>query len=357
MINLLIVAGGTGGHIWPSIAFGQWAERNAGARVTFVCGNRPIEREIYSWAGVNPIILPLSGSPLGKMKAFVSRSADAVLSAVKAWEIIKETDADLCLLFGGYISAPFILASRVKGVKTVVHEQNAIAGRVTRLAWRTGIPVLSGWNRCKPFPPGTFTSVGIPVRKIEKLEAAKGWKKLGLSGLPFNPPRVLVMGGSLGSASLKEIAIELSRRPEFASWGFIIVGFPSTHEMLPQNVISLPRVWDISALFSLASIAIVRGGASTLAELLAYKLPAIVVPWKEAVGNHQLENGRCFVELGGGKMWTEREPIENLAAMLQEVAEMTASEARCYDVSETVCSKMWERLMSFFSSKGEDFVV
>lgn len=357
MINLLIVAGGTGGHIWPSIVFGQWAERNAGARVTFVCGNRPIEREIYSWAGVNPIILPLSGSPLGKMKAFVSRSADAVLSAVKAWEIIKDADADLCLLFGGYLSAPFILASRVKGVKAVVHEQNAIAGRVTRLAWRTGIPVLSGWNRCKPFPPGIFTSVGIPVRKIEKLEAAKGWKRLGLSGSPFSPPRVLVMGGSLGSASLKETAIELSRRPEFASWGFIIVGFPSTHEMLPQNVISLPRVWDISALFSLASIAIVRGGASTLAELLAYKLPAIVVPWKEAIGNHQLENGRCFIELGGGKMWTECEPIDSLAAMLRELAEITVPGVRRYDISEAVCSKMWERLMSFFSSKGEGLVV
>ena len=149
--RVLIVSGGTGGHIFPAVVFGRWLERHRDASVSYLSGARPLEAEIYAALGVAPRRLPLEGSPLGvRSPGQVLRRSFALVSAfTEASRCIVETRAEAVVLFGGYVSLPPLWVCLLRGIPVVVHEQNAVAGRVTRLASRLGVAVASGWKECE----------------------------------------------------------------------------------------------------------------------------------------------------------------------------------------------------------------
>lgn len=303
--RVLIVAGGTGGHIFPAIVFGRWLEERQRVTVTYLSGERPLEKEIYSSFGIEAMKLSLEGSPLGVRSPvrMLRRSVALAKAFGEAARCIARTCPDVCVLFGGYVSLPPFLICRIRGVPVVVHEQNAVAGRVTRLAFRWGAVVTSGWEVCDGI--SAFTPVGVPVRAPEPLSKSCARKRMGLD-LPETGRVVGVLGGSLGSGELMKRVLDMAGRAEKNDAGtlFLFLGEAPGSD-LPSNVRFVGRQWDMNPFYSLCDALICRGGGSTLAEALMRGIPAVVVPWKGAAGDHQARNALCFESLSGGCVWEE----------------------------------------------------
>ena len=311
--RVLIAAGGTGGHILPAVVFGRWLEARHEASVSYLAGGRPPEGEIYAYFGIEPQILPIEGSPLGVRSPvrMLLRSLALLKSLGTAARCISLERPDVCVLFGGYVSLPPLLVCRIRRIPVVIHEQNAVAGRVTRLASRWGAVVASGWRVCDGVP--SFLPVGIPVRRPERLSPSRAGERMALE-LPKEGRIVGVAGGSLGSRELVERA--LAAAAFFEKNGddvvFLFLGEPPEFD-LPSNVRFVGRQWDMNPFYSLCDVLICRAGGSTLAEALRWGIPTVVVPWEGAAEGHQERNARCFEEAGGGVVWREGggEPLES----------------------------------------------
>ena len=297
MKRVLIASGGTGGHIFPAIVFGKNLQEH-GDVVEWLCGSRELERTIYNSAGIEPVCLPLAGSPMGtrSINKILGRVADVFRSVAVTSRVMKAFRPDEVYLFGGYISFAPLLLAKVKGIPVTLHEQNTVAGRVTRLASRMGAKILTGWPVCEGIKD--FTYYGIPVREPVRVEREEALRTLGLS-LPAGSKIVGVAGGSLGSGPLSEIlkkAAKLCGGCEF---------------ILSQ--------WDMNPFYSVSDILVCRAGGSTLAEALKWGMPTISIPWSGAMDNHQEKNAQEFVKLAAnGHMFRETGSPEELADIITE---------------------------------------
>ncbi|MCF7934807.1 MAG: UDP-N-acetylglucosamine--N-acetylmuramyl-(pentapeptide) pyrophosphoryl-undecaprenol N-acetylglucosamine transferase [Synergistales bacterium] len=360
MSTLLLVAGGTGGHLWPAIAFKRWIDANTEWTTCLVTGSRPLEYAILAEAGIDPVRLDIEGSPLGVSGIRSLRRWKAVLqSLVQARRILRSLRPHRVLLFGGYLSVPFLIHLCFAGSRTVLHEQNARAGKATRLARRLGMSIASGWPRCEPLPVGTYRYVGVPVRRPERLRKQIAWHTLVPEAPCPDGPIVVVMGGSLGSASLEERLSRLSRRRSLRGWRFLLVGAKGRREAPSEQIYHLPLQWDINPLLSVADIAVVRGGASTLSEMAAWNMPAVVVPWLAATDSHQDANARAFLACGKGALWYESmsddELEERLLFLYREHAglEQLCDEGRADFFEESVNLALCNYLLGSESMKGD----
>jgi UDP-N-acetylglucosamine--N-acetylmuramyl-(pentapeptide) pyrophosphoryl-undecaprenol N-acetylglucosamine transferase len=321
-----IVAGGTGGHIIPSLVFGSWLEKNHGTNaIKYFTGSRGLEKKIFAFHGKTPLFLTLSGSPRGVQgfSSFLRCLGMGYITLRLALSFLRNPPKAL-FLFGGYLSVPFIVVAKLLRIPTVIHEQNALAGRATRLGSRLGIPVCVGWKECFGIKKGNFIFSGIPVRKLQHLHVLDAWHKL-VPGAPFPQGKiVLVLGGSLGSKLLIDLALSLSSHEEYEDYHFLLLWDEgiSQEEKKRKNITFLKPQWDMAPLYSLASMAITRAGASTLGELLAYTIPGLVIPFSESADRHQEKNAQAFTDLGGGSFWQEGESFETLKRRFDEVLAM-----------------------------------
>ena len=301
-----VVAGGTGGHIVPAIAFAQWMKiSHPAVELHFIHGSREMEKEIFEAHGIDSVKFPVSGSPLGVRFGIrqARRWTEMIQSTFWAWKFVKMTSPDILLLFGGYVSVPFLVAGKLRSVKSFVHEQNATMGRVSRIALSLGVPVLEGWPQTGASQKSAKTPlVGVPVRKLLRLSRYEALEKLKIRGIPVDAPIVGILGGSLGSQELVECISCVSKDVFFSSWHFLIQGDASRD--ISPNIHVCTRSWSMIPFYSALDIALSRAGGSTLAELLGYGIETIVVPWKESSGGHQIENAKLFSSLGGGSVST-----------------------------------------------------
>lgn len=328
MTRICLVAGGTGGHIFPAVSFGEWiASRRKDVSISYVCGSRPLEREIYSSRGIEPFLLPLSGSPFG-VKGLLPRARRwrQLLAAFFSFhKFMKESSIDCCVLFGGYISFIPLLVSRMTRTPAVIHEQNCAAGKVTRLASQLGLPVASGWSICDPLAKDQFTVTGIPIRPLRRKNPREAWENI-INGVPFPEKKIIgILGGSLMSQRLIQLLSCIIGEKEFDQFIFLTLGAyeEEMYAAIPRerrsSFLAAGKQWDMTDFYSLLSGAVTRGGASTLYELMAGGIPSVVIPWKEAADNHQEKNARCFAERTGGEVWKEDDSLELLQGKILSI--------------------------------------
>jgi UDP-N-acetylglucosamine--N-acetylmuramyl-(pentapeptide) pyrophosphoryl-undecaprenol N-acetylglucosamine transferase len=351
-MKIIIVAGGTGGHIIPAVAFGDWIIKNqSGVSVKYMCGSRPLEAEIYGSLKISPFVVNIEGSPLGAPRGRkLKRWSDLARGFFAARSFILDEKPDVCVLFGGYISLGVMLLSKIygrrAGMKTVAHEQNARAGRVTRMASRLGVQVMSGWRECYPLQSNKYSCVGVPVRRFRDMTREDAYAELGLNG--HYETTLLVMSGSLGSGNISELIGRLAKLDEFKNWRFLIMDSKASGKRsLSENVTALPRMWDVSPLFAAADMLMTRCGASTLSEVMASELPAVIVPWRGAADDHQMANARQLRGYDRIKVWDEGTGQDKLELALLGLRQSFGGAScdigkKMYNASGDICKNLWE---------------
>ncbi|MGI6252625.1 MAG: UDP-N-acetylglucosamine--N-acetylmuramyl-(pentapeptide) pyrophosphoryl-undecaprenol N-acetylglucosamine transferase [Aminivibrio sp.] len=350
MRKICLVAGGTGGHIFPALAFGQWIKKwGKDVSVSYVCGSRPLESEIYASAGISPLRLPLSGSPFGVSNKAerIKRWWETAVSFFKFMKLSRKEEWDCCVLFGGYVSFPPLAACHLRRIPAIVHEQNAVAGKVTRLASRMGKSIASGWNECLPLPEGSFTATGVPVRSFRPVERQKGWDFLD-SGRKFPENAIIgVLGGSLMSKGLVQLLYSIIGDEAFKNYTFLLLGASGATgpEKAPGNVVFIEKQWNMNSFYSVIDGAITRGGASTLSELMLWEIPAVVVPWKLAADGHQERNARRFVELASGEIWSEDDPPELLKEKILRILQKAPTARKILPAGDE-SERLWRLISS-----------
>lgn len=310
--RVIIASGGTGGHIFPAIVFGRELEKN-GAKVSWICGSRKLEREIYNSSGIEPVILPLEGSPMGtrSITKIFSRIADIIRSLRFTSRIVNQINPFEVYVFGGYISFAPMIISLFRKIPVTLHEQNTVAGRVTRLASRLGVKIITGWPVCEGIK--NFTYTGIPVREPERIPRHESLKRLGLENINENAKIICVAGGSLGSGPLRDLLTKTAAMCKECEFIFLSSkerrDDGNAHYILPQ--------WDTNPFYSVCDVLVCRSGGSTLAEALKWGMKTITIPWPGAMDNHQYKNACEFVKLSGNAhIFRENDSPEDLARLI-----------------------------------------
>ena len=306
-MNFVLAAGGTGGHMIPAHALAAEL-KHRGHGVLLITDERGA-RFPGLFEGMPVHILPagrLGGGPIGWLKALVS----VARGRAEAKRLYREHTPDAVVGFGGYPAFPSLLAASAMRIPTVLHEQNAVMGRVNRLLAGEAAAIGTAYDQVDRLKPGYRNKavlVGNPVR--EQISR--------LGELPFPPfdevapLKILVTGGSQGASILGEIVPEglgllepsLRRRLQVVQQCR-----PDDIERVRKQYADLgipaeltTYIEDMGAKLADAHLVIGRAGASSIAELTAAGRPAILVPFAAATDDHQTANAREIVKAGGAR--------------------------------------------------------
>ena len=305
---IFLAAGGTGGHMVPAHALaGELRAR--GHHVKLITDERGV-RIPGLFEGIETHVLPagrLGGGPLGWLKA-----AGAVLSGRReARALYREAGADAVVGFGGYPAFPALFAASAGRVPMILHEQNALLGRVNRFFAREARAIATSYAnvaRLKPAFSDKVVLVGNPVRS----DVAR----LGEAPFPpydeTSPLKILVTGGSQGASVLGDVVpAGLGALPPSLRLRLQVVQqcraddiekVRETYRSLNIPAELLTYIDDMPAKLADAHLVIARAGASTIAELTAAGRPAILVPLPSAADDHQTANAREMAVVGGARM-------------------------------------------------------
>lgn len=309
----MIMAGGTGGHVFPALALAE-ALREAACEVVWLGTRRGIEARLVPAAGI-PVEWIAIGGLRGKGIATLLAAPFALLRAL--WQSLRAMwrhRPAVVVGLGGYVTGPGGIAARLAGRPLVIHEQNAIAGFTNRVLARIATRVFEGFGGA--FAASTEAqSVGNPVRR-EFFDlphpAARYASHTG-------PLRLLVIGGSQGAVRLNSLIPQaLAKLPDVivrhqcgernlatTQSAYRAVGIdPAAVD--PAAVTVSAFIDDIAAAYGWADLVICRAGALTVAEIAAAGVAAILVPFPAAVDDHQTANARFLVERGAARLLAER---------------------------------------------------
>jgi UDP-N-acetylglucosamine--N-acetylmuramyl-(pentapeptide) pyrophosphoryl-undecaprenol N-acetylglucosamine transferase len=317
---VLIMAGGTGGHIFPGLAVAaELAERRV--PVIWLGAHGGLETRLVPQHGVALETLSIGGLR-GKGLATALRTPLRLFAAVRAARAVLKRHAPRSVLsMGGYVAAPGGIAARLARIPLVVHEQNRIPGLTNRLLARFAQRVLAGF--ADAFAGAEW--VGNPVRASIAALPAPAQRCADRTG----PLRVLVLGGSQGAASLNAQVPEMLRRRGARVTLQVIHQCGEKHlektraayaaAGVEAEVVSF--VDDMAAAYDAADLAICRAGALTIAELAAAGVPALLVPYPHAVDDHQTSNAQAMVAAGAARLVGEGDDfVKRLGAAFDEVA-------------------------------------
>ena len=306
---MAIACGGTGGHIYPALALSEWmGEYFSGVETGFVVSRSERARRIMGdyagkvrYIGARP--MPVKVSP-----AMLLFACSLLGGLVTGMAYLARERPDVVLGMGGYGSAPLVLAARLLGFPTVIHEQNIVPGRANGFLARWVDRVALSF----PSIPGRLDRkkavvTGNPVRrKVGELSAEEARTRLGLREDRFT---VLVMGGSRGARFLNDCgpACASMLPPERFQWIHITgeedygrVGRRYGEIGVPHYCASFTG--EIEIPYAASDMAVCRAGATTIAELATCGIPALFIPYPHAVGSHQSLNAKYIVERGAALM-------------------------------------------------------
>lgn len=309
-MNLLIATGGTGGHIYPALALADRAMEIApDTKIMFVGNDDRMEAtEIpahgYAFKGLHAS--GLTGSVIHKTKALV-----LMLKAYRqALKIIDECQPDIVMGFGGYVSAPVMLAAYKKNIPTLIHEQNSVVGVANKVVSKYMDKICICYERCyEVFGRDKTMLLGNP-RASKALTVPFDETYYTSLGLSLEKSLILVVMGSLGSSSVNEIMVDaLAKAP--ASCQILYVSGKNNYDMMKdkfkdRDIHVVPYVNQL-AILKKVDLIVCRAGATTLAEITALGTPSIVIPSPYVANNHQFYNANVLVEHKAAFMIEEKD--------------------------------------------------
>lgn len=322
----LIMAGGTGGHIFPGLAVAQ-ALRERGWQVHWLGAPASMESRLVPPQGFALETIDFSGVR-GKGLVTLALLPLRLLKAFwQALAVVRRVKPDVVVGLGGYISFPGGMMAVLAGKPLVLHEQNSVAGMANKVLAGVADRVFTAFP--KVFSKGEW--VGNPLRTAFTAQPLPAERFAGRSG----PLRLLVVGGSLGARVLNEVvpqALALlppGQRPQVLhqSGATQIEALRAHYAAAGVEATLTPFIDDTAQAFADADVIVCRAGASTVTEIAAVGAAAVYVPFPSAVDDHQTHNARFIVDAGGGWLLPQSElNAEMLSNMLQNMQRSTLLE-------------------------------
>ena len=326
-LRVVIGGGGTGGHLYPGIAIArEILSRHPDAVVTFAGTIRGIETKVVPRVGFHLDLLRSAGLKGRSPIAAIRGLALLPLSAMDAWRILTRRKPDVVIGVGGYSSGPVVLLAALRGVPTLLAEQNAVPGLTNRLLARFVSAAAVTFDSTVTFFGRRGFVAGNPVRP----------EFLSPAGLPpegGSRTRVLIFGGSQGAHAINVAMVEAA--PRLAADG----GLDITHQTGERDVALVRRGYADAGLqarvepflyamdreMKQADLVVSRAGATTIAELTAAGRASILIPLPTAADNHQKKNADVLAQAGAAEMLEQKDLhggaiAERLIALARDTA-------------------------------------
>lgn len=316
--RMIIMAGGTGGHVFPALAVADYLKQR-GFEITWLGTPYRMEATLVPQHGITLDTIDIEGLRGKGLLSWFGAPVRLMKATWQAYHIIKKRNPDVVLGMGGFASGPGGLATWLLRKPLIIHEQNAVAGATNKLLANFAKTV------CESFPQ-TFSignklhCTGNPVRSNIADLPAPAERYAGRSG----PLRLLVLGGSMGAKALNETlpqALALmpaEKRPEI--WHQCGEKHAQATEALYQQlgltVKVTPFIQDMSEAYAWADFVVSRAGALTVTEVIAAGLPALMIPFPQAVDDHQTKNASVLVKAGAADVVQQRDLTPDVLSRL-----------------------------------------
>jgi len=317
--TIMIMAGGTGGHVFPGLAVADYL-RDRGLRVVWLGARNGIEASLVPKRGYTMAWVNFSGVRGKGLATLILLPLKLLLAFWQSARAIFAHRPDVVLGMGGYMSFPGGMMAAFLGKPLVIHEQNSVPGLANRILARVADRTLCAF-------PGTLagaTVTGNPVRPEIAAIPAPQSRYATRSG----PLRILVIGGSLGAKALNDIVpralalMAAERRPAVThqSGRLHLEALRQAYSSAGVEARMLDFIEDMAAAYAEADLVVCRAGATTVAELAAAGAASILVPFPHAVDDHQTTNARFLVDAGAAILLPQPDlTAERLARLLAEL--------------------------------------
>ncbi len=307
-MRVLISGGGTGGHIYPALAIIEEIKKHKpNAEFLYIGTEKGLEKKIVPQAGIKIDYIKIFGFQRKISLQNAKNIFYLMHSILMAQKIIKSFKPDIAIGTGGYVCGPVLLAAKMLKIPTLIHEQNVLPGLTNRLLARIVDKVAISFNGSKEyFPENKVILTGNP--RATTVSNAKKEKGLEFLQVDKDNRIVLIVGGSRGAKPINDVFIQaINRLEEFNNVHFVFVTGDGEYQRVKQELVNLklpnnltiyPFLYNLPDVLAATDLVINRAGASTLAEITALKIPAILVPSPYVTDNHQEINARWLEDQG-----------------------------------------------------------
>ncbi|KMQ81005.1 UDP-N-acetylglucosamine--N-acetylmuramyl- pyrophosphoryl-undecaprenol N-acetylglucosamine transferase [Candidatus Burkholderia pumila] len=309
--TLMVMAGGTGGHVFPGLAVAHWMQAH-GWRVVWLGNASGMEATLVPKHGIPIESVPFGGVRGKGIKTKLMLPVNLLRACSQSFKALRRVRPDVVLGMGGYITFPTGLMTKLAGVPLVLHEQNSIAGLANKVLAHLAKRVLVAFPNALPNAEWT----GNPIR-AEFTRALPPQERYAARSGRLN---VLVVGGSLGAAALNETVpkalalLSSDERPRVVhqagakhikalTANYAAAGF----EAGSDDVQLVPFIDDMAQAYADADLVICRSGAMTVSEITAVGVAALFVPLPFAVDDHQTTNGAFLATNGAAELMQQRD--------------------------------------------------
>ena len=352
-LRILISGGGTGGHIHPAIAIAEGIQaQQPDAQIEFVGALGRMEMDRIPAAGYTITGLPITGIDRKLSRRNLGFPLRLIRSLILARRIIRRFQPDVAVGVGGFASGPLLWMASKAGIPTLIQEQNGFPGITNRLLANrvqkvcAGFPGLEQW-----FPADKIAETGNPLRRsiVERLELSQNDPSHNVTsarahfGLREDKPVLLVLGGSLGAASMNAAVRHLLSTGPLAKKGFQVLWqcggrYEKEHTAWADAhgdpfLVVRGFIDRMDLAYDAASIIASRAGAMSIAELALVGKPSILVPSPHVAEDHQTKNARSVVDRQGAIMLSDDRVVRDLG---QEVRHLLNDAEGCAKMSQAL---------------------
>ena len=352
--RVIFTCGGTAGHVNPAIALAQLMhEKDPETEFLFVGAERGLEKDLVPQAGYAFRTVHISSFHRSFKPKEIKHNLVSVCNLLRApgeaRAILRDFRPDVVIGTGGYASFPMVKAAAKAGIPTAVHESNMVPGLTTEMLEPFAGRIMVGFEECRRHykHPDRVRVTGTPVRgdffSMTKQEAKK------TLGVDDGRPLIVSFWGSLGAAGMNRqmadfLALEAAKEPFHHIHGAGKSGYPMVRQLLAEKGVDLERhpslqvreyIYDMAPVMRAADLVLCRAGASTISELTALGVPALIVPSPYVTNNHQEKNARVLEAAGGAAVLLE-----------QDSSGQTLFQAACGIVHDEEQRKAMEKAMA-----------
>ncbi|MDA3919236.1 MAG: undecaprenyldiphospho-muramoylpentapeptide beta-N-acetylglucosaminyltransferase [Salinisphaera sp.] len=306
--HILIMAGGTGGHVFPALAVARVLIAR-GASVSWLGTSAGIEARLVPAEGLALHTIDVAGLRGKRLTTLLAAPMKLARACAQAFSLVRRLDPALVIGMGGFAAGPGGLAARLQGRPLLIHEQNAAAGLTNRLLSRMASTILQAFPDTFPAARSPET-VGNPVRADILALAEPGVRFAGRD----DAIRLLVLGGSGGALAInQQIPAALARlpadqRPQVRHQaGSTLAAAEAAYAEHGVSARVSVFIDDMAEAYAWADLVICRSGALTVAELAAAGLGALLIPYPFAADDHQRANGQYLVDAGAARLIPQSE--------------------------------------------------